>query len=172
MWRYTRYCPRSHLSFRRIHNVSFHGLYIKKIPDTNCPNNWPTGQQLANSRTTVDRQSANCWLIVGQLSADCRLPPSTKICQQSADCWQFVGRLSAACRLFVGQVSVKNPCRIPEKPQLAGKNIAYRREMKLSHLSSPYCFGFFRDQSPRNPIASSSQSRSKKFVYSGFLQFL
>ena len=47
-------------------------------------------------------------------------------------------------------MSVENPCRIPEKPQLAGKNIAYRREMKLSHLSPPYCFGFFRDQSPRN----------------------
>ena len=47
-------------------------------------------------------------------------------------------------------MSVENPCRIPEKPQLAGKNIAYRREMKLSHLSPPYCLGFFRDQSPRN----------------------
>ena len=47
-------------------------------------------------------------------------------------------------------MSVENPCRIPEKPQLAGKNIAYRREIKLSHLSLPYCFGFLRDQSPRN----------------------
>ena len=24
--------------------------------------------------------------------------------------------------------------------------------MKLSHLSPPYCFGFFRDQSPRNRL--------------------
>ena len=31
-------------------------------------------------------------------------------------------------------------------------------------------FRFFRYQTPHNPIASSSQSRSKKFVYSGFLQ--
>ena len=53
-------------------------------------------------------------------------------------------------RTTVGPLSAENPCRIPEKPQLAGKNIAYRREMKLSHLSPPYCFGFFRDQSPRN----------------------
>ena len=43
-------------------------------------------------------------------------------------------------------MSVENPCRIPEKPQLPGKNIAYRREMKLSHLSPPYCFGFFREK--------------------------
>ena len=36
---------------------------------------------------------------VGRLSADCRLPPFTKIfCQQSADCWQHVGNLLAACR--------------------------------------------------------------------------
>ena len=80
-----------------------------------------------------------------KLSADCCLPPFTKIfCQQSADCWPFVGD----CRPTVGsmsvicRVSVENPCRIPEKPQLAGKNIAYRREMKLSHLSPPYCLGF------------------------------
>ena len=31
-------------------------------------------------------------------------------------------------------------------------------------------FRFFRYQTPLNPITSSSQSRSKKFVYSGFLQ--
>ena len=122
-----------------------------------------------------------------KLSADCRLLPFMKIfCQQLADCWLFVGRLLAACRQFVGQVSVENPCRIPEKPQLSqltGKNIAYRCEMKLSHLSPPYCLGFlgtnllaspmfrfFRYQTCHNPIASSSQSRSKKFVYSSFLQ--
>ena len=90
----------------------------------------------ADSQPTVGRQSANCWPIVGQLSADCRLP--------------LLRKSSASSRPTVGQVSVENPCRIPEMPQLAGKNIAYRREMKLSHLSPPYCFGFFRDQSPRN----------------------
>ena len=31
-------------------------------------------------------------------------------------------------------------------------------------------FRFFRYQTPHNPIASSSQSRSNNFVYSGFLQ--
>ena len=110
------------------------------------------------------KQSANCWpTVVYRL-----------FCQQSAD-----------CRQFVGQVSVENPCRIPEKPQLAGKNIAYRREMKLSHLSPPYCFGFFkgpissqspmfrffRYQTPHNPIASSSQSRSKKLFTAASCSF-
>ena len=33
-----RFCPR-HLSFRWIHNVSFHGLYIKKFVDSNDLNN-------------------------------------------------------------------------------------------------------------------------------------
>ena len=47
-------------------------------------------------------------------------------------------------------MSVENPCRIPEKPQLAGKNIAYRRETKLLSLESAILFRFFRDQSPRN----------------------
>ena len=41
-----------------------------------------------------------------QQSADCRLPPFTKIfCQQSADCWQHVGNLLAKCRPTVGRQS-------------------------------------------------------------------
>lgn len=40
---------------------------------------------------------------VGQLLADCRLPPFTKIfCQQSADCWQHVGSMSVNCWPSVG----------------------------------------------------------------------
>ena len=71
---------------------------------------------------------------VGRQLADCHLPLFTKIfCQQSADCWQHVGNLLARCQLKTRQ--------IPEKPQLAGKKIGYRCEMKLSHLSPPY-FGF------------------------------
>ena len=53
------------------------------------------------------------------------------------------------------EVTVENPCRIPEKPQLAGKNIAYRRKMILSLLSPPYCFVFFGDQSLRNLLCLS-----------------
>ena len=53
-----------------------------------------------NCRTTVGRQSTDSRLTVGQLLADCRLPPSTKIfCRQSADCWPHVGNLLAKCRL-------------------------------------------------------------------------
>ena len=96
------------------------------------------GQQLADSWTTVGRQSTDSRPTVGRLSFTAFSPSSRPT----------VGRLSAHCWPHVGNLLVENPCRIPEKPQLAGKNIAYRREMKLSHLSPPYCFGFFRDQSP------------------------
>lgn len=51
----------------------------------------------------------------------------------------FPKKLSADCWATVGQQL--DDSRIPEKPQLAGKNIAYRREMKLSHLSPPFGFG-------------------------------
>ena len=94
---------------------------------------------------------------VGRLLADCHLPPFTKIfCQQSADCWPFVGRLSADCWQHVGNLLAKcrptvgrqsaDWLRAPVKYQKSlssqGKNIAYRREMKLSHLSPPYCLCF------------------------------
>ena len=62
---------------------------------------WPTvGRQSADSRPTVGQQLDDSRPTVGQLSADCRLPPFTKIfCQQSADCWPHVGNLLAKCRL-------------------------------------------------------------------------
>ena len=84
--------------------------------------------------------SVDCWSTVGQLSFTAFYE----------NLLLTVGRLLAACQWFVGQVSVENPCWIPEKPQLAGKNIAYRREMKLSLFESAILFSFFRDQSPRN----------------------
>ena len=84
-----------------------------------------------------------CRSTVVQQSANCHLPPFTKIfCQQSADCRPIVGSMSVICWPSVGW--------IPEKLQLAEKNIAYRREMKLSLFESAILFSFFRDQSPRN----------------------
>ena len=61
----------------------------------------------ANSWTTVGWQSPNCWPIVGQLSADCRLPILRKISassrptvgRMSVICWPHVGNLLAKCRL-------------------------------------------------------------------------
>ena len=64
--------------------------------------------------------SANCWPTVGQQLADSR----PTVGRQSDDSQTTVRRQSANCWPIVG--------------------------MKLSHLSPPYCFGFFRDQSPRN----------------------
>ena len=60
----------------------------------------------------------NCRPTVGRQSADCRLPPFTKIfCQQSAECWPNVGRLSANCWQHVGNLLAKCRLRTPVEYQ-------------------------------------------------------
>ena len=82
---------------------------------------------LANCRSTVGRQLADCHL----------LPFAKNFCQQSADRWLFVGQLSADCWQHVGnvsaiKVSVENACWIPEKSLLALE----QHKMELFHLNN------------------------------------
>ena len=72
--------------------LTIFGKKSRTAPPKNCR---PTvGRLLANSRTTVGRQSDDSWRTLGQLL----FAAFTKIfCQQSVDCWLFVGpkKLSA-----------------------------------------------------------------------------
>ena len=112
-----------------------------------------------------------------KMSADCRLPPFTKIfCQQSADCRPTVGSMSVICWPSVSWEPLSNTRKASTRRE---EHCILTRNETFS-LESTILFRFFRDQSPLNllclgflgtkPLTSSSQSRSKKFVYSGFLQ--
>ena len=107
--------------------------------------------------------------------------------KSSANSRPTVGRLSADCRPTVGSMSVIGWPSVGWEPLSNTRKASTRREEhcistrnETFSLESTILFRFLRDQSPLNllclgflgtkPLTSSSQSRSKKFVYSGFLQ--
>ena len=124
----------------------------------------------ANSRPAVGRQLANC-----QLTAVYRL-----LWKSSANSRPTVGSMSVICWPSVGWEPLSNSRKVSacrEEHCILTRNETSSLESAISFRffrdQSPrnlLCLGFFRYQTPHNPIASSSQSRSKKFVYSGFLQ--
>ena len=82
-----------------------------------------------------------------KLSADCHLPPLTKIfCQQSADCWPTVGSMSVICRPSVGWEPLSNSRKASARRE---ENCISTRNGTFS-LESAILFRFFGDQSPWN----------------------
>ena len=87
-------------------------------------------------RSTVDQQSANC-----------HLPPFTKIfCQQSADCRPTVGSMSVICWPSVGWEPLSNTRKASARRE---EHCISTRNETFS-LESTILFRFFRNQSPLN----------------------
>ena len=134
-------------------------------------NSWPTVGRLSftafykNLLPTVGRLLAVCRPTVGRLSLNCR----PTVGSMSVICWPSVGweplsnTRKASARREEHCISTWNETLSLESAIL----FRFFREQAPRNL---LCLRFFRYQTPHNPIASSSQSRSKKFVYSGFLQ--
>ena len=82
-----------------------------------------------------------------KLSADCRLPPFTKIfCQQSADCRPTVGSMSVICWPSVSWEPLSNTRKASTRRE---EHCILTRNETFS-LESTILFRFFRDQSPLN----------------------
>ena len=132
---------------------------------TLCRKKWRTAPP-KNCRPTVvyrllRKSSANSQPTVGRLSADCR---------------PTVGSMSVICWPSVGWEPLSNTRKASthrEEHCISTRNETFSLEstilFRFFRDQSPM-FRFFRYQTPHNRIASSSQSRSKKFVHSGFLQ--
>ena len=102
-----------------------------------------------------------CWCGLHVVSEKVKNSSPEKL---SADCWPTVvyhllRKSSASSRLTVGRMSVICWPSVGWEPLSNTRKASARREehcistrKKLSHLSPPYCFGFFKDQSPRNPL--------------------
>ena len=120
----------------------------------------------ADCWSTVSRQSANCWpTVVYRLLRKSSATSRPTVNRLSADCWQHVGNL--ICWPSVGWEPLPN----------TRKASARREEHRISmqnetfSLESTILFRFFRYQTPHNPIASSSQSRSKNLFTAASCSF-
>ena len=141
-------------------------------------NSWPTA---AVGRQSAKNLSDDCWPTVGRLSFTAfykNLLPT--VGQLLAVCRPTVGSMSVICWPSVGWEPLSNTrkasarreehCISTRDETFSLKSAILFRFFRDQSPRNLLCLGFFRYQTPHNPIASSSQSRSKKFVYSGFLQ--